>query len=103
MFGEYYCTSQNHSSQYLKKDQHYHRDYNKFYSEYTNKESGSYIKPGQNLFIADLLSRQNHKENKDTEISGMQLNIIAIQTNMNIPDCIAIHEIQQATTEDEHL
>ena len=36
-------------------------------------------KPEPDLFIADWLSRQNHKENKDTEIPGMQLNMDSIK------------------------
>ena len=32
--------------------------------------------PGPHLFIADWLSRQNHKENKDAQIPGMQLNMM---------------------------
>ena len=48
-------------------------------------------KPGLDLFIADWLSRQNHKESKDAEIPDMQLNIDAIQTT-NIPDCMTIHD-----------
>ena len=32
-----------------------------------------------NIFIADWLSRQNHKENEDTGIPGMQLNSDTIQ------------------------
>ena len=36
-------------------------------------------KPGPDLFIVDWLSRQNHSENKDEEIPGMQLSIKAIQ------------------------
>ena len=42
-------------------------------------------KCGPDLFIVDWLSRQNHKENKDAEIPGMQLNIDAIHTMTNIP------------------
>ena len=43
-------------------------------------------KPGPDVFIADWLSRQNHKENRDKEIPDMQLNVDAIQTTTNIPD-----------------
>ena len=56
-----------------------------------------------NLFIADWLFRQNHTENKDAEIPGMQLNIDVIQTMTNIPDCITIQQLQQATSQDDHL
>ena len=60
-------------------------------------------KPGTDLFMADWLSRQNCKENKDEEIPGMQLNIDAIQTATNIPDCMTIQELQQATSQNGHL
>ena len=50
----------------------------------------------------DWLSTQNHKKNKDTEIPGMQVNINAIQTITNIPDCLTIQELQQATSQDGH-
>ena len=33
----------------------------------------------------------------------MQLNMDAIQTTTNIPDCMAIQELQQANSQDEHL
>ena len=54
-------------------------------------------KPGPDLFIAD------HKENKDEEVPGMQINIDVIQTTTNIPDHMTIHELQQAMSQDEHL
>ena len=31
------------------------------------------------MYIADCLSRQNHKENKDQEIEGIRLNIVCHQ------------------------
>ena len=60
-------------------------------------------KPGLDLFIADWLSRHNHKENKDAEIPGMQLNIDAIETMTDIPDCMTMQQLQQATSKDDHL
>ena len=60
-------------------------------------------KPGPDLFIADWLPRQNCKENKDREIPCVQLNIDAIQTITNIPHCLTINELQQATSQGEHL
>ena len=33
----------------------------------------------------------------------MQPNINAFQTGTNIPDCMTIQEIQQASSQDEHL
>ena len=60
-------------------------------------------KPGPDLYITDWLSRQNHEENKDTEITGLQLNIDAIETVTNITDCMTIQQLQQATSQDDHL
>ena len=56
-----------------------------------------------NLYKAGWLSRQNHKENKDVEIPCMQLDIDTIETATNIPEFITIHELQQATSQDERL
>ena len=58
-------------------------------------------KPG--LFIADWLSQHNHMENKDEEIHGMGIRVDAIQTSLNVPECMSIQQIQQATAQDEHL
>ena len=33
----------------------------------------------------------------------MQFNIDTIQATTNIPDCMTIHELQQAKSQDEHL
>ena len=60
-------------------------------------------KPEPDLFIADWLSRQNHKEKKDAEMPGIQLNIDAIQTTTNIPGCKTVHELQQVMSHVEHL
>ena len=60
-------------------------------------------KPGPDLFIAEWLSRKNHKENKNEEIPCMQLNVDTIQTTTNILDCMTIQPLQQATLQDDHL
>ena len=60
-------------------------------------------KPGWDLFIADWISRQKHKENKDEVINGMQLNTDTIQTNTNICKCMMIQQLQQAISQDDHL
>ena len=46
----------------------------------------NYIKPVPDLFIADWLSRKNHKENKDEEINGMQVNINHTNDTHNYED-----------------
>ena len=60
-------------------------------------------KLGPELFITDWLSCHNHRENKYKEIHGMDIKVDAIQKSMNVPECISIQQIQQATTWDEHL
>ena len=52
-------------------------------------------KPCPDLFIVDWLSRQNHEEDKDEEIAGMQVNVNTVETAINIPECMMIHELQQ--------
>ena len=52
--------------------------------------------------MADWLSRQNCKENNNTEIPDMQLNIDAIKTTTNIPDCMTMHKLLQATSQDKY-
>ena len=44
--------------------------------------------------MADWLSRQNHKDDQDEEIEGMQVNINNIEISMNIPECMMICEFQ---------
>ena len=60
-------------------------------------------KPGPQIFIADWLSWHNHKEGKDKPIKDMDIRIDAIQCATDIPECISISQIQQASTQDEHL
>ena len=50
-----------------------------------------------------LALKTKPQRKKDIEIPGMQLNVDVIQTTTNIPDCITIHQIQQATSQDQHL
>ena len=58
---------------------------------------------GLELFIADWLSRQNQKENKDEEIPGINININAICLTIDIPNCMIAQKIQETTAKDEHL
>ena len=53
--------------------------------------------------MADWLSRHNHSENKDKKITGMQISINVIQSFTNILECMTMHELQEATSEDHHL
>ena len=60
-------------------------------------------KPGAQIFIADWLSRQNHKEGKDKPIQDMDIWIDAIQATTDLHKCISIPEVQQASLQDDHL
>ena len=60
-------------------------------------------KPGPNIFIADWLSHNNHIEGKDKPIKGMDIRIDAIQSTTDMPECISMAEIQQASVQDNHL
>ena len=73
--------------------QHYHKDYSEYSLGYTNIVKIIY-KPVPDLFIAEWLSRQKHKEDKDEEIAGMKVNTISVETVTNIQECMMIHEIQ---------
>ena len=42
-------------------------------------------------------------ENKDEEIHGMDVWVDVIQISRNVPECMSIQQIQQATAQDEHL
>ena len=72
-------------------------------SQNTPIQNQNHIQPGLDLFITYWFSRQNHNENKDEEIPGMLLNIDTIQTMTNIPDCMTIQQLQQGTSQDDHL
>ena len=60
-------------------------------------------KPGPDLYIADWLSRNNHTEGKDQEITGININMNAISTTGNNPGCTSIEDMQASTHEDAHL
>ena len=52
------------------------------------------------LHLPDWLSQQ---KNKDKEIPGIKLSIKAIETYMDILDCMSSYEIHDWTKNDEHL
>ena len=60
-------------------------------------------KPGSDLYITEWLSRNNHTEDKDQEITGMNINANAISTAVYMPVCTLIEDIEAATCEDGHL
>ena len=57
-------------------------------------------KPGPDLYTTDWLSRKIHTEEKDQEITDMNINVSIISTAVNIPVCTSIEDIQTATHED---
>ena len=60
-------------------------------------------KPGPKIFIADRLSWHTHMEGKDKPIKGMDIRIDVIQSVTDIPECMSISQIQQASAQDDHL
>ena len=60
-------------------------------------------KPGLDLYNADWLSRSNHAKDGDKEITGMNLNMSAISTSVNVPVSTSIEDIQVAICEDARL
>ena len=60
-------------------------------------------KPGTEIFIANWLLQHNHAEGKDKPIKDVDIRIDAIQSVANIPECVSVSEIQQASTQDDHL
>ena len=60
-------------------------------------------KPGSEICIADWLLRHNHVEGKEKPIKDMDIRVDAIQSMTDMPECISMAEIQQASTQDNHL
>ena len=60
-------------------------------------------KHGPEIFIADWLSQHNHMEGKDKPIKEMDIRIDTIQCTIDVPECTSILQIQQASTQDDHL
>ena len=60
-------------------------------------------KLGPQIFISVWLSQHNYKEDKDEAINGLDLRVDAVQVVTDVPECMSIWQIQQATNQDEHL
>ena len=60
-------------------------------------------KPGPKIFIADWLSQHNHIKGKDKPIKNMDIKVNAIGIATDILACVFISQIQQASTQDDHL
>ena len=83
--------------------QHYLSTHNAFVLKIHQCRVQIIYKPGPKIFIADWLSQHNHKEGKDKPIKDMDIRIDVIQSVTDIPECISISQIQQASVQDEHL
>ena len=59
--------------------------------------------PGPDLHISGWLSGNNLTENKDQEMTGINVNVNVISTSVIIPVCTSIGDIQVATQEDTHI
>ena len=55
-------------------------------------------KPGPKIFIADWVSRHKDKPTKDMDVC-----VDAIQSVTDIPECVSMAEIQQESTQDNHI
>ena len=55
------------------------------------------------IFIANWPSYHNHKEIKEKPIQGMNIRVDAIQSMIDVTECIPISQIQQVTMQDGHL
>ena len=70
----------------------WHKDYIQSYCAYTIRGLESYIYLGWQLYKADWISRHNHTESKDEEITGMNLSINVIKTCTDIPKCMMVEK-----------
>ena len=53
--------------------------------------------------MMDCLSLQNHCKNKDQEIASMKLVINAVETCLDILECMSTYEVEDTSQNDEHL
>ena len=61
------------------------------------------IQAWPNLYIIEWFSRNNLTEDKDQESTGMNINVNAMSTTVNIPVCTSIEDIQVATCKNSDL
>ena len=59
--------------------------------------------PHPDLYIVDLLSQYNHMENKDQEITGMNIHVHATRTAVDIPIYTSIEDIKDSNQLDADL
>ena len=51
-------------------------------------------KPGPELYISDWLCHNSNTENRDQEITGMNVNILTTGTPADIPVCTPIQDVR---------
>ena len=59
--------------------------------------------PGPDHFMANWLVWDNQREGKDSEIPSMKFSIDIMHILTDIPPCMLIKDMQQATHQDDHL
>ena len=60
-------------------------------------------KPGLKIVIADWLCQHNHQEGKEKPIKDMDIRTDLIQSMTDIPECMSISQIHQASAQDDHI
>ena len=60
-------------------------------------------KLGPEIFTADWLLRNNHVEGKGKPVKDMDVWVDAIQSSVDMLECISTEEIQQTSSQDVHL
>ena len=53
--------------------------------------------------MADGLSQQITQKTKMKKLSGMQISVNAIWLTTNVPECMTVNELKEATYQDKHL
>ena len=82
--------------------QHYHRLQQILLRIHQYRAKITY-KPSQISSLQTGYPDKNHKDDKDEEITGMQVNIGTVETATNIPEYMMIHELQHKTAIANHL
>ena len=59
--------------------------------------------PGSQAIYCRLVSCHNHEANKNRETPGLSINVITMNTLVDLPVCTSTHDIQEAAAKDAHL
>ena len=74
-----------------------------YHTGHTAVQGLHYVEVWPRHILTDWLSRNNHTEDKDQEIIGMNINVNAISTTVNMPVCTSTEDIQVTTCEGAHF